>query len=241
MEEPRGAPAELDPSFGDGGIVRLDDVGLPVISTIAVEPNGRILVVGSAEDEMVVARFLPDGALDTEFGGGTRRIRVGETPVYLTALVVLGDGRILVGGSTAGKALLLRLTPSGDRDATFGTDGVVVDPRDGAPPVYDVALDATGRIVVAGATDDRAVLTRYQADGSPDVSFGASGIALPTEPPSEIVLSSSVGSVIVQQDGSIVAGGGLSSRVWPSMAGPCSLGPGRPRRAAEPPSRYRTS
>lgn len=70
----------LDPSFGTGGIV-LTNAG-PGDSDddaqgLAIEPNGRILVGGSAaptaftfDSDFMVARFRPNGTLDTTFGRG---------------------------------------------------------------------------------------------------------------------------------------------------------------------------
>src|SRR5436305_1162892 len=73
------AAAPLDPTFGSGGMETL-----PVSPTtdeanaVAVQPDGKIVVAGSAEvtdaagthAEFAVVRLNADGSLDTGFGSG---------------------------------------------------------------------------------------------------------------------------------------------------------------------------
>src|SRR5579862_6280501 len=70
------ADGALDTSFGSGGVALLgggfQDWGL----TIAVQPDGRIVVAGYRQEtiaglsEGLVARFLANGQLDPSFGSG---------------------------------------------------------------------------------------------------------------------------------------------------------------------------
>jgi uncharacterized delta-60 repeat protein len=81
------ASGALDPSFGSLGIARLQtgpiDPGVTTSSfagSVAVQADGRIVVVGSSGTgdftEMVVVRFMPDGAVDPAFGvAGVVRIQ----------------------------------------------------------------------------------------------------------------------------------------------------------------------
>src|SRR5881392_2211075 len=62
-----GAPGDLDPSFGTGGIVQVG--GGP----IAVQPDGKIVLVGGALDVtrnpiITVTRLNVDGTVDAAFG-----------------------------------------------------------------------------------------------------------------------------------------------------------------------------
>jgi uncharacterized delta-60 repeat protein len=73
----------LDNSFGVGGLVTTsfsggDDVG----SGIAVQADGRVVVVGTSDNgsgasELAVARFNLDGSLDNSFSGDGRVTRSG--------------------------------------------------------------------------------------------------------------------------------------------------------------------
>jgi len=66
---------------------------------------------------------------------------------------------------------------AGDLDPSFGTGGVVTaSVNNHLHFVGGVALLPDGRIVTAGSGVDRVMLTRHLADGTPDPSFGMSGI-----------------------------------------------------------------
>ena len=58
----------LDPAFGSGGTVTAA-IGSTSVSTssLALQANGRLIAAGTIDDQFGVARFLPDGSLDTSF------------------------------------------------------------------------------------------------------------------------------------------------------------------------------
>lgn len=66
--------------------------------------DGRIIAVGATiggiEADFIVARYLPDGQLDREFGNGHGwlRTRLGRSLDTANSLAVQADGHILVGG-----------------------------------------------------------------------------------------------------------------------------------------------
>lgn len=64
---------------------------------------------------------------------------------------------------------------AGALDATFGNGGVVTAPTIQGNNV-DVAVRADGKIVASGTTSHDFAVARYNSDGSPDSSFGGSGI-----------------------------------------------------------------
>jgi uncharacterized delta-60 repeat protein len=71
------------------------------------------------------------------------------------------------------------LSASGHLDTTFGGAGVVTTEFPGFPAdAYGVAIQADGKIVVAGSTHDTSsdfVVARYNTDGTLDSSFGGGG------------------------------------------------------------------
>jgi uncharacterized delta-60 repeat protein len=97
--------------------------------------------------------------------------------------------------------LILLLVPSvalaaaGDLDNTFGGDGRVVTAFAGDATGIAVAVQADGKIVVAGRVAQKFALTRYTTSGALDPTFGgdgrvvtgfagdafASGVAIPTD------------------------------------------------------------
>src|SRR4051812_42170469 len=69
----RAAPGELDPAFSTNGLVRVSfGAGSGGAHDVLVDPNGRILVAGTAfsgdDSSFAITRYLPDGSLDTSFG-----------------------------------------------------------------------------------------------------------------------------------------------------------------------------
>ncbi|HEX5035799.1 MAG TPA: hypothetical protein VFX30_01390 [bacterium] len=97
----------------------------------------------------------------------------------------------------------------GDPDITFGGgDGIVQTPFSVSSSAGDIALQEDGKIVVVGEADngtdiDFAVL-RYLPDGSPDESFGTSGIVLTPVLPGQ---SDHARFLDIQPDGSLVVAG----------------------------------
>ena len=60
--EPDG---QLDPTFGTDGITTATPWSA---ASIGVEPDGRIVVAGSADSGLAIMRLRPNGALDASFG-----------------------------------------------------------------------------------------------------------------------------------------------------------------------------
>jgi uncharacterized delta-60 repeat protein len=64
---------DLDPSFGTGGKVLTDIAPNGIVQALALQPDDKILAVGSApgfcgENRFALARYNPAGNLDTTFG-----------------------------------------------------------------------------------------------------------------------------------------------------------------------------
>ena len=108
------AAADLDPSFGNGGIV-LTDVsgGYDEARAIAIDPDGRIIVAGvsgtGSGRNFAIARYNADGALDRTFGaGGTVMTDFSGGSDVVWALAIQPDGKILAAGEANGDFALAR-------------------------------------------------------------------------------------------------------------------------------------
>ena len=217
----------LDPGFGAGGTVMTDFGGEDGAAAIAIQPDAKIVVVGStkgATTRVALARYERDGGLDQSFGAGGKVVMhlAGRGADALsTALDVAIDGnrRIVVAGTsrrTIGRStrtldfVVARYTPRGVLDTTFGSDGVTtIDFGRGNDVALGLALQRNGSIVVAGSTVPPgdvliiAAVARLQPGGALDPTFGAGGRATLLKE----FLWRSWEAVAVQHDGKIVVAG----------------------------------
>ncbi len=87
----------LDPTFGTAGTVFTEFDSSPTRSDGAlatvVDSANRVMAAG----ESAIARFLPDGTLDSSFGPDGRV----APPFYVRAMALQSDGKIVVAGGTA--------------------------------------------------------------------------------------------------------------------------------------------
>src|SRR5689334_24725049 len=62
------APGDPDKTFGSDGVVTTLHGQWSSGDGLAIQPDGKILVAGASSDGLMVARYMPDGALDPSFG-----------------------------------------------------------------------------------------------------------------------------------------------------------------------------
>lgn len=107
-----------------------------------------------------------------------------ETDSDANAIAIDPNGRIVVAGWTrfrGGQFALARYNPDGGLDPTFDADGkALTQPGDQFAVAQAIALDAKGKIVVAGRTYGadggiQFALARFNADGSLDPTFDGDG------------------------------------------------------------------
>jgi uncharacterized delta-60 repeat protein len=116
---------ELDQSFGLNGIATIDFGGYyEFASAMSLLQDGRIIIAGTTGGQsgtrMAVAKINPNGSPDLSFSlDGKVVLQLGSTTEYCTSLVLLPDGRILLGGHGAGDLALVRLNPDGTLDNNF--------------------------------------------------------------------------------------------------------------------------
>jgi len=205
----------LDPSFdNDGKLVTDFSDGNDFGFAVALQADGKIVVAGSAYGatmDFAVARYNPDGSLDTSFDGDGRVVTdYGGLIDVGKAVALQADGKIVVAGytlSTTADFAVARYNPDGSLDTSFDGDGRVVTDYGGLNDIgYAIALQADGKIVVAGSANgltwDFAV-ARYNPDGSLDTSFDGDG-KLVTDYGG---LSDDGYAIALQADGKIVVAG----------------------------------
>jgi len=182
-----------------------------VVCSLALQTDGKILVGGgftnlNGQPRGGLGRLNADGSLDTAFNPGANGL------VY--ALAIQPDGKILAGGQftmLAGvpRSYLGRLNADGTLDTLF-TAGA--GSTSGLPGVYSLALQADGKILVAGEFASlcgvpRPNLGRLTANGYLDLTFDpepdALVDALAIEPDGRILAGGSFGNLLGQARGAI--------------------------------------
>jgi uncharacterized delta-60 repeat protein len=211
----------LDAGFGEGGTV-LTNFGeaspgassFEAIQALALQPDGKIIAAGWTDADrpdgggfgFALMRYDVDGTLDPAFGDGGRVLTRFDPAASAIAYAVLlqADGRVVAAGESGGDFALARYNPDGSLDPSFGSGGLVL--TDFGPGGFDearaVALDAHGRIVVAGRSGFRFALARYTPKGRLDSTFGDGGRVL-----TDFGFPAQAFGLAIQPGGRIVAGG----------------------------------
>lgn len=184
----RFTPDAPDGSFGAGGTV-----SLPLFARVGVrDAQGRTWLaarVGPASAQVGFARLQANGALDPTFAVGGAGVLANVPGFWPRQMHVDAQGRVLVVGEIAAPGgttpYLVRFEASGAVDASLSpsTGGLLTlalpAQRVGNPVrSFASAVDASGRIYVAGAPSDNirgAFVVRLTASGSIDGSFGGRG------------------------------------------------------------------
>ena len=179
-----------------------------------VAAAGLLAAAAVVSGAIGAAAAVTAGSLDTAFGTG------GIVTINLTALGTGGsettlqepNGDILVAFSQA----VLRLLPNGQLDPSFGTNGVATGIQ--TPGLPALAVQPNGQIIISGvnlagpATSPVVGITRLNADGTVDTTFGTDGTT--TIPVTLAGQATHVGptAVLVQPDGKILVTGNASVR-----------------------------
>jgi len=137
------APGDLDPTFGNGGIVITRGNSLNHLDYalgMAIQPDGKIVVVGDGSisgliGDFAVVRYNTDGSLDASFGGGIVITPVGNSQDQARSVAIQADGKIVVAGFIcngvgicgASSLAVVRYNPNGSLDTSFNGTGKVIN------------------------------------------------------------------------------------------------------------------
>lgn len=217
------ANGSLDPSWGSGGVATTPLGGFSFTEDVAVQPDGKVVVVGEApgpeNEDFGIVRYLSNGQLDPGFGeGGIVILPVGALGDQAHSVAIGPGGRIAVVGVAERPSFrdavgVAMLEPDGTPEAAFAGDGTTVIQTESEEDDRGegVAFQPDGKIVVADATGggagDGFTLIRLGLDGKPDLSFGGDGVVETPIPGEGEVVGGRVSDVVVQPDGKIVGGG----------------------------------
>jgi uncharacterized delta-60 repeat protein len=191
------ADGSLDPSFGNNGSFILQSFNESYAYSVKPMADGSIWVAGTAANDQFVFSVLllklnANGTPDVGFGtNGVMTYDLGPADDFCYDMEIDASGRLLLAGKSLNESFqnepcIVRINADGSIDTQFGLDGVArfaVMNEDNN--FYRIALDAQGRIVVAGhyalpitpdgQTNLDMLVARYTAAGVLDASFGNGG------------------------------------------------------------------
>ncbi len=188
------APGDLDPDFGEGGLVsfKFSDFGGSTALAVLQQPDGTLVVAGFGDviaendDDWIVAKLKVDGTADSSFGSSG--ISTADYAQYFDAAYAvtrLDDGKLVLAGTvgvspTESDFALARFSANGTLDATFGTGGwATVDLGGSDEQAFGLIRQADGKFVIAGYTNSggtyQTAFVRFNPDGTLDTTFGTGG------------------------------------------------------------------
>lgn len=179
----------LDTSFGSNGVVSTDFGANDLAYALALQSDGKIVVVGNTGTDIAVARYNSNGSLDTDFD--TNGLLATDLTVtdQAFAVAIQTDGKLLVAGSTRSNGnedmVVVRYLSDGVLDEDFDTDGWQrITFANGSDRASALAIQSDGKILLGGvaagtADNDFAndfALVRLTENGELDTDFGNAGL-----------------------------------------------------------------
>ncbi len=153
----------VDGSFGDNGLV----VGNFATDALSVAVGGDNLIYAGASASKI-ARYLPNGLLDSSFGGDG----LADLPVYgARQILIQPNGQVIVNGpekGSFGQGFVIRFNVDGTLDITFEDAGI-------GPYEWLIGMesDPDGKILVGTKSlqENSLRVFRYFPDGQLDVNY----------------------------------------------------------------------
>jgi uncharacterized delta-60 repeat protein len=177
------ADGSLDTGFdGDGKVT----TPFPLATTslargatdVALQSDGKLVVVGYSGNEYAMARYNPNGSLDTSFNGDGWRSNTVSDGFFLDSVAIQSDGKIVAVGQGGTLVNLYRFNADGSVDNSFDSDGKQTVDFGGffGQPFTDLVIQSDGKIAIVTSKDaTEFAVARINADGSPDTAFSGDG------------------------------------------------------------------
>lgn len=165
-----------DASFGTSGVATTGVGGTGDI--IAV--GSKILVAGSSDRSLAVARLNASGTPDAAWSGdGVATVPFAGGMDVVGALLAMPDGGFMVGGQVPNLAFgVARYSPGGALDASFGTAGLSTVSLSSGTDLFGAVTamkrQEDGKVVALGTNQNGGSrVVRYQPSGALDTGFSS--------------------------------------------------------------------
>jgi uncharacterized delta-60 repeat protein len=198
------AEGAIDPSFAGGAVGGGDEPAFEHFfnsigrDPLLLRPDGSIIVaknltmLGAGDGEAWVKRYDASGNLAETVGHVPPLTGPGDTSLLRDLLE--DEGRLYGAGSTYDistidlKAFLARFLPGSgtDYDSSFAGGSGFARPdlpvTERSSSSFSALAEQGGKLLAAGRTEQTLLLSRFEADGSLDTSFGDGGSVTPDVP-----------------------------------------------------------
>jgi uncharacterized delta-60 repeat protein len=184
-----------DAGFANQGYFIANTVaGDEAVNGIAMQSSGKIILsINTPQLNFITGRLTVNGQLDSSYGaGGWATYTFSSNNCRATCVLVQSDDKVVAGGinyepATFNDFALVRFDIDGALDASFGTGGalslnIVSSPGNSIDYVFSLAQQSDGKIIASGYSSWSGSgnvafsAMRIEVNGSPDVSFGSSGV-----------------------------------------------------------------
>lgn len=184
-------PLSFDTTFGTTGRKQLN-VPFPtyeqIIKSVVQSDNKVVVLTRMFVNNLyfsAIERFNENGSPDSSFGSNGK-IGLGFYFTEFDAMAVDNANNIIISGYTSlDSGLILRITPAGALDTTFGNNGITYLPEgnfDFIPLIHSIKIQSDNKIVLGGGNRIGGLvdylLVRLNANGTLDSTFGTNGISL---------------------------------------------------------------
>ena len=177
----------LDPTFGNNGVSSTNFGAFAVANSVALQPDGKILVGGEFlggsvgrgdRNDAILARYNPNGTLDSSFGNNG--FVVTDLALFeeisnedIRKVIALPDGKILTVGLKYSRhfayndlwtssTVIMRFNTDGTLDDNFGRQGkVITNLLFSSETVLSAALSNDGKLLVWALSDYKNSQRRY--------------------------------------------------------------------------------
>jgi len=172
------ANGTLDTTFASDGVLDLNLGGADWAEAVTLQTDGKIVLGGVADDNFVAARLLSSGTLDVTFDTDGMATILGTD--LASDVAIQSDGAIILVGTAGEDLAVVRLLSDGSLDPTFDGDGKAILDLGAEDSGYGAALQADGKIVVAGEVftpgNRDAIVVRTTGSGALDSTFDSDGV-----------------------------------------------------------------
>jgi len=230
----------LDNNFGSDGIVIQKSIAdssntnsTDIAYGMILDTSDNIYITGFSQNimgnnDMVILKYTSDGILDNSFDSDGivvhHNAAGGNGNDYGSDIILDNFGNIYITGYSTNSTgyrdtVIWKYKSDGNLDATFGSDGIVVQASATGGNKHDngtaLALDNVGNLYVSGYSTNSAnnydmVILKYKSNGHLDTTFDSDGIAVwqgisgGDDSGSDIILDNSGNVLITGFSGNIV-------------------------------------